>query len=113
MINEDYITISRYAVIDGFPVMEQVRWGPAEEGDLRGITLPGYDGLWIWVSAFNLFIEEKWFGQGITWDDKSPYWDLYNLPLRENVKLVTIEEFVKLSEQYNNQPSPVIPEITK
>lgn len=100
MINETYITISRYAMVNGFPVMEQVRWAPAEEGDLRGIKLPTYDGMWVWTSAFNLLIDYKWFGQNIEWEPTSAYWDVYNLPLRKDVKLITIEEFNKHVEKY-------------
>jgi hypothetical protein len=99
-MENNHITITRYGKVGQLPVLEQVRWTPAEEGDPRGMALPSYDGLWIWTAGFNLFIDSKWLGQDIVHAPESDYWNLYALPLRPDITIVKLEEFEKLTEVY-------------
>lgn len=111
------ITSERYALVDGVPTVETVVYMMADdpatelvEGedinsglmpdgslDPRYRSLRGYEGRWIWVTAYNSFADIPEDAEGV---------DRYGLegtgyfgiPVRPNVQIVDQDTFVKLVE---------------
>ena len=80
----------RYGIQDGVtPAQEIVTWYYIPE-DPRAKTISGLPG-WVWVAANDRFYD---FPIAEYYDPTSAYWDLYTLPLRAGLVLVTQAEYL-------------------
>lgn len=105
--------VRRYYLENGQAYQEVAQWLEAGTGanilsDPRNRFLPGLVGLYFFLAvtspAADLVSISREFAGSIPFDHE--YWSLYNLPLREGVKLLTKEEYETLTANDPKQAPP-------